>query len=373
MHCKSDILILCVKPTERTGHVGNKEFSGIYENIEFFYPGKSTIISSWFIVRRIQNFAGFLNTLRVLHHRNKSKKIDSIIVYLNSPIKEFALYLYTCYLKVKLVKEESENPDVYFQKKGLFNILIKKYYLKFNYRLYDGLLLMTQRLIQLIVKEGKVGAPYLHVPMTVDIKRFEDITSDFPDDSYVAYCGILNDEKDGVNLLLKAFANISSDFPLLKLFLIGNAESENKIKEYNRIIEEGAISKRVLFYGNVSREEIPSLLCKAKLLVLPRPLSKQAEYGFPTKLAEYLATGVPVVTTKVGEIPQYLHDRHDSFLAEPGSVDSLALKMNEALSDYQRAVEIGKRGKTVASNSFNYMQRASEIIEFIKMINTCVV
>ena len=49
------------------------------------------------------------------------------------------------------------------------------------------------------------------------------------------------------------------------------------------------------------------------MLVLARPDNIQAKGGFPTKLGEYLATGNPVVVTKVGEIPNYLIDGVNAF------------------------------------------------------------
>ena len=68
---------------------------------------------------------------------------------------------------------------------------------------------------------------------------------------------------------------------------------------------------------------MPKYLCNAKLLALARPDSIQAQGGFPTKLGEYLATGRPVVVTKVGEIPDYLEDGVNAFLSDINSGYSL--------------------------------------------------
>lgn len=61
---------------------------------------------------------------------------------------------------------------------------------------------------------------------------------------------------------------------------------------------------------------MPQMLKNAEALVLDRPNSLQAQYGFPTKLGEYLLTGNPVVVTKVGDIPLYLKDGVSALLSE---------------------------------------------------------
>ncbi len=367
----SKVKVLCIKPTERGNNVVNKEVNGIYDNIPFIYTGKETIYSSLFIKRRIQNIAGLVGVLRIISKENQVHKIDALIIYLNAPFIEFILFLFSRILKITLLKEESEHPEIYFPMKGFFNNSFRRCYIKYNYCLYDGLLLMTHHLMQYFSLNKRIGARLLHVPMTVDSKRFEIKPNSTNTESYIAYCGILNDNKDGVNILISAFSQISGEFDHLKLFLIGNAESESKLKVYLELTIKEQIIDKVVFKGNVSREEIPELLGNAKLLVLPRPYSRQSEYGFPTKLGEYLATGIPVVATKVGEIPLYLNDGIEAYLAEPGSIDSLTFKMKEALSDYEHALDVGRKGKDVVLRYFNYQIQSTSILDFIRNIRQC--
>ncbi len=103
----------------------------------------------------------------------------------------------------------------------------------------------------------------------------------------------------------------------------------------------------------------------AGLLVLPRPDSKQAQGGFPTKLGEYLATGKPVCVTRVGEIPEYLEDGKSVFMAKPGDTDSFAYAMERALSNPVLAKEVGKNGRKVAEKYFNMEKQAEKLYNFL--------
>lgn len=107
---------------------------------------------------------------------------------------------------------------------------------------------------------------------------------------------------------------------------------------------------------------MPSYLLNAQLLLLARPANIQAKGGFPTKLGEYLTTGRPVVITKVGEIPDYLTDGENAFMAEPDNPLSFALKVEEALTDTENARAIGLNGKKLAVTIFNYKTQGLEMI-----------
>jgi glycosyltransferase involved in cell wall biosynthesis len=118
----------------------------------------------------------------------------------------------------------------------------------------------------------------------------------------------------------------------------------------------------------MSRTEIPSYLCNARVLALARPRSRIADAGFPSKLTEYLATGKPVVVTKVGEIPVYLKDNETAFLSEPDSVNAFADRLDYALKNYEFARQVGKRGKELAGTIFSYNFQAKNMMEFISKL-----
>jgi glycosyltransferase involved in cell wall biosynthesis len=136
------------------------------------------------------------------------------------------------------------------------------------------------------------------------------------------------------------------------------------------LVSDLHLKKRIVFYGPVERDKIPSLLMEAFILCLARPKSVQAQGGFPTKLGEYLITGNPVVVTKVGEIPKYLKDNESAFLAEPGDVSSFSDKLEYVINNYEEALKVGKKGKEVALKNFNYLVQAKKMIEYFRNFYT---
>ena len=224
---------------------------------------------------------------------------------------------------------------------------------------------MTNTLLDHYRKIAKPEAKFIHLPMTVDLKRFIGI----PDTTiyskpYIAYTGTFNNAKDGVDILIKSFAKIANKYPQYHLYLAGFWHYDVPMQE--KLIEEFGLTNRITYFGVLNKDQIPVFVCNADLLVLSRPDSHQAQGGFPTKLGEYLATGNPVCVTKVGEIPDYLEDNVSAFMATPGDVDSFADAMDRALSNPDNAKKVGLAGREVAEREFNSEIQAKRLYEFLQ-------
>lgn len=229
----------------------------------------------------------------------------------------------------------------------------------------DLLGVMTQTLIAHYKTMAKSEAKFLHLPMTVDFSRFKETpTYNEYKKPYIAFTGTMSNNKDGVDVLIKAFARIASDYPDYQLYLAGFWHYDVPMQD--ELIANYGLQERIHRIGVLSREQIPVFIGNATLLVLSRPDSRQAQGGFPTKLGEYLATGKPVCVTRVGEIPDYLEDNMSAFMAEPGDVDSFAEAMNRALCDNNNACRVGANGQKVAEKEFNALTQAHKLSVFFK-------
>lgn len=224
---------------------------------------------------------------------------------------------------------------------------------------------MTQTLLAHYRTMAKPKAEFMHLPMTVDLKRFQNVdATDICSKPYIAYTGTFNNAKDGVDILIKSFAKIASKYPQHHLYLAGFWHYD--VSSQEKLIKQFELTNRITYLGVLNKEQIPPFICNADLLVLSRPDSHQAQGGFPTKLGEYLATGNPVCVTKVGEIPDYLEDNVSAFMATPGDIDSFADAMDRALSNPEKARKVGLAGREVAKKEFNSEIQAKRLADFLK-------
>ncbi len=179
----------------------------------------------------------------------------------------------------------------------------------------------------------------------------------------IVYVGTPYGSKDGVYDLVEAFSLIMNDFPNARLIIVGDTSRPERMKKTLRLIDNLPDKDRVLLTGQLGREQVVKIINNAYCLTLARPANIQAKYGFPTKLGEYLATGRPVVITRVGDIPIYLKDGDNAFVAEPDNVYSFAERLAKCLNDSVNSQKIGEAGKYLIYKEFNYKSESNKILK----------
>lgn len=270
--------------------------------------------------------------------------------------------------------EISEFLDIHMSHKGNFaqRALANKSQELFEKNTYfklDAIALMTKTLYNHYEMNFAKGPKLLHLPMTVDLSRFDKEM--YPNhlnlkQPYAVFVGVMCNVKDGVDILIDSFSNIAPDFKDLNLYLFGPWHYD--LPGHIEQIKELKLEDRVFYKGLIDRDEIPNVLMNAEFLVLPRPDSKQAQGGFPTKLGEYLASGKPVCATKVGELPDYLIDKENVYFSTPGDTDSFTDSMVKLLKNKERSILIGKNGRKVAYTNFNAQTQGELLFSFLNNI-----
>ena len=212
---------------------------------------------------------------------------------------------------------------------------------------------------------SSIGVQNIYIiNMFVDTSRFDKLIRNTTE-KYIGYCGTVSIFKDGVDHLINAFSLFEKNHPDYKLYLFGGFENDYVKKTLVQLVSKLGISDKVVFTGYVSSEEMPQKLFDAEILALARPDNKQSQYGFPTKLGEYLATGNPVVITSVGEIPLFLKDGENAFLVKPDDYKIFSEKLHWVATHIEHARSIAQKGKELTMSEFSSVVQTKKMIEAI--------
>ena len=338
----------------------DKKFAsnGKLYNIPYSYPN---IKSRSFFIRAIISIIDLFVRLPKFIVQNK---VNIIYIYSIPLISKWIILLQRIIFSYKVVEEANEYPLILLK-----NCRMKKYYgrllILFSYKFLDGMIVMTNNLLNYYKQLTSQKTRFEIINMTVDISRFINMRQMIiPEFNYLAYCGGLSQRKDGIITLIEAFSQVLIIHSELKLIIIGEGTKLENELIFNTIKKFGIIDK-VILTGYLPKEDIPEFLSNSIGLILPRPNSFQAEGGFPTKLGEYLASGKPVIATRVGEIPKFLIDGENAFIAEPESKESLVAKMVELLSDPIRSRVIGFKGQQLIKKEFNHIVQSKKLYGFL--------
>lgn len=334
------------------------EFRGNINNVNYYIPLAQKTRNNFVFVRIFFRIIRYIRlVLYLINFKGYEKKI--LIVY----EERFSFFLYSYILKLlffdKIVLYTTEYP---FRKNNPYIIFNKKLYMFITTKIFDCYIFVSHKLRELynIGKDlNSTIIPSVVAPSEFLIKEKSPFNFE-----YICYAGTITKEKDGVDILLKSFSKILKEDINIKLVLIGKFGLQNgKKEEFYNLVKRLKIERNVIFTGLIDYSKIPIYYNNAKILMLARPFSLQADTGFPRKLPEYLASGKPVIVSKVGDIPLYLKDRKNVFFVKPNDIEDLKKKMIYVLNNYSEAEKIGKEGRKIAYKTFNYYYQAKRLKE----------
>ncbi len=138
----------------------------------------------------------------------------------------------------------------------------------------------------------------------------------------------------GVDLLLKAIAQLVPEFPQLRALIVGNGLILNDLKNLARDLK---ISDRVVWTGAVTGQFIPDHIAAMDIAVMAR----SNWYGSPVKIFEYGALGKAVIAPDVLPVKDVMEHGKDGLLVKPGT-DDLAAALKKLTEDQTLRTSLGQ-------------------------------
>jgi len=130
-----------------------------------------------------------------------------------------------------------------------------------------------------------------------------------------------------------------------------------------RALVKGKMADRVRFIGFIPNEDLPCWYRKADLVVLP---SVYETFGIP--LIEAMASGTPVLATRVGGIPEIVEDGRVGILVEPGSVEQLADGIRNLIRDDKRLFQMGEEARQMVIDKFSWDKAVTTLLQYYREI-----
>ncbi|MDG6998527.1 MAG: glycosyltransferase family 4 protein [Nitrososphaerota archaeon] len=175
----------------------------------------------------------------------------------------------------------------------------------------------------------------------------------------VLYVGRLFAGK-GVKFLIDAFKEVESKIPDSKLLIVGSSSDEEGMEIKSQIRRLG-LESSVVFAGRVSEEDLPKAYTVSDLVVLPSLVE-----GFGLVLLEGMASGKPVVATRLGPTEEIVTDGLEGLLTPRADSHSLAEAISSILSDKSLASRMGQAGRRKVEERFSLERWSTEMLEIYR-------
>ncbi|MFZ8811901.1 MAG: glycosyltransferase [Pyrobaculum sp.] len=121
------------------------------------------------------------------------------------------------------------------------------------------------------------------------------------------------------------------------------------------------VEKHIIFTSSIPSDQLPHYYVASDVVVVP-----SLQEGWGLVVTEAMATGKPVIGTKVGGIPDQIIDGYNGFLVPPRDPEAIARKILELAENPEKTKEMGKKARQLAEEKFNIEIRTKMIITLYK-------
>lgn len=152
-------------------------------------------------------------------------------------------------------------------------------------------------------------------------------------------------EYKGLDILLKAFEIVIKNYPNSRLIIIG--EEKERKKELLDLAKFLDVFSKLEWVGLVAPVDIPDYFKRARILVMPSRLEL-----FGIAALEAMASGIPIVASNVGGLPEVVIDGQNGLIVEKENFQKLAEAIIYLFDNPIEAEKMGGKGRKMAEEKF---------------------
>lgn len=341
----------------------NNVLNGTYLGIEY-----QTVMGDLFRMKMVLLYPLFiLKTIHVLKISYCSASVNVIYHYGPPNLLNIGILWFANRLGYKIVFDIVEDDDTAMRNSlspyHFLKTISARYLKRYINKLASGIIVISSHLHRkfFILDHNQCRIHYR--PISVDFSVF---TSDFcysEKNVTLFYAGSFG-KKDGLPVLLDAFDQVASLHTNIQFVLTGIGNQEMMSTTLARI-DASPFKNRIIYKGYLNDDAYYAELSNADILCMTRINSPYAHAGFPFKLGEFLATGKPVIASRISDVPHMFRDQNELLLVEPGDSKAIAQAISYLLTHPLKAIEIGRRGKTVARSLFDHKTQGKALLTFL--------
>jgi len=338
-----------------------KTISIFNSNLDLNKRNESEIIT----VNQYQSFIYFYNanfmfkllTLIKFIRKNRKEKFNIICDSLSLENSLLGLILSKIF-RIKIVSITTDLPRFFYNpiNHKLKDLLFARIG-EFSLHFYNGYVLLSEYMSYEKFANTK---PKLVIEGVCNVDFSETQINDVKDQSnkIFIYSGTLNNDS-GVLTFMRAFEKANLQNIVFEIY-----SGDKTYKEFTDLLAEN-----IKFMGYLPIKDLRMKLKVAHLLINPRPVELDFNrFSFPSKLIEYMASGTPVITTNLPNIPKLLLDT--LYFFEKDDMEGIQKGLYQFLNSDQLQSKIkGENAKRIIEENYSHLIVGEKIFKLFQEIN----
>ena len=164
---------------------------------------------------------------------------------------------------------------------------------------------------------------------------------------------------EGLDLAVRALAQVHQQAPQLRLLLVGGGPQEQQLKQ---LVQQLGLNDKVIFTGRVPHADVDRYYSLVDLLLYPRKSMRLTDLVTPLKPLEAMAQGKLVLASDVGGHKELIRDGDNGYLFQADDVDALAAKMLQLLAAREQWPQVLQRGRDYVEKVRNWRVSVSHYL-----------
>lgn len=167
-------------------------------------------------------------------------------------------------------------------------------------------------------------------------------------------------KRKGVYDLIEAIKKLKLKGVNFKILIAGDGE----IEEAKKIVQQEDINNYIEILGWIDKKQATNYLKECDFYILP-----SYNEGLPMSVLEAMSYSLPVITTKVGGIPEVVNNEN-GILIEPGNIEQLANAIKNIVVDAELRNKLGKQAHETIQEKFNMENFIEKIDQMYRLIKS---
>ncbi len=168
--------------------------------------------------------------------------------------------------------------------------------------------------------------------------------------------------KNGVEYFIRAVPLVRNKWPDAQFLIVGGGFPEER-KRFEEMLDAWGLRGTVVFTGNVPNDAMPRFYAASDAAVLPSLMEATSIAGL-----EAMSSGLPLVGTKVGGIPEIVEDGVSGLLVEPRDAEQLADRIIRLLEDPGERRRLGTAARARVERDFSWDVIAGRTLEVYERV-----
>ena len=325
-----------LRPSRR--NLFSEEKRRLEEKNIHYYLAKAISIS---IPNYVTEFPFFLSFKQLV------EEVQPDIIHIN------CLPFFTSYQAAEIAKKTRKKSILQVHgviaERGLFfNTLQELYSFTFGnltFHNVDKVVCLTNGDAERICRYGCPSKKIDIIPNGVDVSEFHPTSHE--ESGLLLWCGRFVQQK-GLEYLIEALKCIEAkEKPItIKLMMTGDGPLLSKIYQ---LVKKNGLSSSVLFMGRVPRKDIPILMSKSSIYILP-----SLNEGMPYTLLEAMACGKTVIGTNISGIRDIITHGHNGILVPPRDPEALANAILTLSGDKNLRRTLGQNARELMTRRYSW-------------------